>query len=69
MVDAITMPEIIFQRDNHIRYFVEALRKLPRGYSSQESLRLTLCYFAVAGLDLLDALDQVSRLWFSPVVL
>ncbi|GJP61439.1 hypothetical protein CLOP_g18602 [Closterium sp. NIES-67] len=50
-----------FERDRHVSYFVNCLNGLPAAYESQESNRLTLAYFCVVALDLLQALDQVDR--------
>ena len=48
-----------FLREKHIAYFVYSLQRLPAAYESQDVNRLTLVYFCVAALDLLDSLDQV----------
>lgn len=47
-----------FERDKHVGYFVHSLQCLPSAYQSSEINRLTLAYFCVTGLDILDALDQ-----------
>ncbi|CAI5474016.1 unnamed protein product [Closterium sp. Yama58-4] len=50
-----------FERDRHVFYFVNCLNGLPAAYESQESNRLTLAYFCIVALDLLQALDKVDR--------
>ncbi|CAI7830299.1 unnamed protein product [Closterium sp. NIES-53] len=49
-----------FERDRHVFYFVNCLNGLPAAYESQESNRLTLAYFCIVALDLLQALDKAS---------
>ncbi|CAJ0585529.1 unnamed protein product, partial [Mesorhabditis spiculigera] len=43
----------------HHRYFVRHLNSFPGQYSSLDSTRLTMLYFAVSGLDLLDEVEKV----------
>ncbi|KAL8856997.1 MAG: hypothetical protein Q9178_006402 [Gyalolechia marmorata] len=48
----------IFNKSTHIRYFLRCLKThLPTAYSSNDSQRVTLAFFVLCGLDLLDALD------------
>lgn len=49
-----------FQRDLHVKALLSMLEKLPYDYQVQDSNRLTLAYFVVSGLDILNALDQVD---------
>lgn len=49
-----------FDRQRHVSYFLDALlQQLPSYYESNDVNRVTLAYFAVSALDLLNALDQV----------
>ncbi|OJD13721.1 hypothetical protein AJ78_05853 [Emergomyces pasteurianus Ep9510] len=53
MVDAAPL-----RKDRQIKYFLRCLKTfLPHQYTSNDSSRMTLAFFTVAGLDLLDALD------------
>ncbi|KAK2788325.1 hypothetical protein FQN53_003859 [Emmonsiellopsis sp. PD_33] len=46
------------RKDRQIKYFLRCLKTfLPQGYVSSDSNRMTLAFFTIAGLDLLDALD------------
>ncbi|KAE8741270.1 hypothetical protein FOCC_FOCC013192 [Frankliniella occidentalis] len=49
-----------FNPKKHARYFLRLLNILPSHASNYDSTRLLLCFFAVSGLDLLDALDQLT---------
>lgn len=50
----------VFERDAHVRYLLQMLHELPAPYQGQETNRLSLAYFVVSGLDILDALDKVT---------
>ncbi|WEW60317.1 geranylgeranyl transferase type-1 subunit beta [Emydomyces testavorans] len=48
----------LFGKDRHIKYFLRCLKTLlPHQYTPNDSNRMTLGYFIVAGLDLLGSLD------------
>jgi hypothetical protein len=47
--------------DKHKNYLLRSLSLLPQPYSSQDPNRLTLAYFIVAGLDILQALDTIDK--------
>lgn len=49
-----------FLLSKHVGYLLANLQQLPAHYAGQESNRLTLAYFAVVGLKILDALDEAS---------
>lgn len=54
------MPEVRFAHETHVLYFRDALLdQLPSPYESNDVNRVTLAYFALSALDLLNALDQV----------
>ncbi|XP_056148047.1 geranylgeranyl transferase type-1 subunit beta [Lampris incognitus] len=53
--------QIDFLRDRHIRFFQRSLQVLPERYSSLETTRLTIVFFALSGLDVLDALDVIDK--------
>jgi hypothetical protein len=48
------------QLSKHVGYLFANLQRLPEPYAGQESNRLTLAYFTVVGLKILDALDEAS---------
>uniref|UniRef100_A0A3B3TDI4 Geranylgeranyl transferase type-1 subunit beta n=1 Tax=Paramormyrops kingsleyae TaxID=1676925 RepID=A0A3B3TDI4_9TELE len=52
---------IDFLKDRHVRFFQRSLQVLPERYSSLETNRLTIAFFALSGLDVLDALDVVDK--------
>lgn len=49
-----------FQRDLHVKSLLSMLEEVPSEYQIQDSHRLTLAYFVVSALDILNALDQVD---------
>ncbi|KAL4868783.1 hypothetical protein BDV12DRAFT_169017 [Aspergillus spectabilis] len=52
------MSEAVFTKDRHVRYFLRCLKTfLPGLYTSNDSNRMLLAFFTVAGLDLLGALQ------------
>ncbi|PKA61897.1 Protein farnesyltransferase subunit beta [Apostasia shenzhenica] len=55
------MDTAAFDRERHVAFLEMMLERLPEDYESQEINRLTLAYFAISGLAVLDALDQVNR--------
>uniref|UniRef100_A0A8C3KF75 Geranylgeranyl transferase type-1 subunit beta n=1 Tax=Calidris pygmaea TaxID=425635 RepID=A0A8C3KF75_9CHAR len=50
-----------FLRERHVRFFQRCLQILPERYSSLETSRLTIAFFALSGLDMLDSLDVVNK--------
>jgi geranylgeranyl transferase type-1 subunit beta len=54
-------PGTVFERAKHLRYLQGCMRLLPASYAAQESNRLTLLYFVVSGLDILDQLDVLKN--------
>ncbi|NXN40754.1 PGTB1 transferase, partial [Rhinoptilus africanus] len=48
-------------RERHVRFFQRCLQILPERYSSLETSRLTIAFFALSGLDMLDSLDVVNK--------
>lgn len=50
-----------FDRDRHIWFLSMMYQLLPADYQSQEINRLTLAYFVISGLALLDSLDLVDK--------
>ena len=54
---------VIFRKNSHIKYFLRCLKTvLPSQYASNDSNRVLLAFFTVAGLDLLGALDTATTL-------
>ncbi|XP_068422727.1 geranylgeranyl transferase type-1 subunit beta [Clinocottus analis] len=53
--------QIDFLGDRHVRFFQRTLQVLPERYASLETTRLTIIFFALSGLDMLDALDVIDR--------
>lgn len=47
-------------RKQHVRYLKQFLKLLPESFSSYDSTRLSIAFFAVSGLDVLDALDEIK---------
>jgi geranylgeranyl transferase type-1 subunit beta len=50
-----------FDRQRSIAYFKYNLQTLPEEYLGAEVNRLTLCYFCLSALEILDALDVVEK--------
>ncbi|XP_026326081.1 geranylgeranyl transferase type-1 subunit beta [Hyposmocoma kahamanoa] len=44
----------------HVKYFMRFLNVLPSSLSSHDTTRVTIAYFAVAGLDVLGAISSIS---------
>ena len=44
--------------ESHKKYFELNARGLPYHYTGSEASRMTLAYFCLSGLDILDALDE-----------
>ncbi|KAF5742667.1 Geranylgeranyl transferase type-1 subunit beta [Tripterygium wilfordii] len=55
-------PMISFDRDRHVTFLEMMYQLLPRPYQTQEINRLTLAYFVISGLHLLDALDRIDKI-------
>jgi geranylgeranyl transferase type-1 subunit beta len=47
-------------RRQHVKYFQRFLNVLPACLSSYDSTRLTMAFFAISGLDILNALDVLD---------
>jgi geranylgeranyl transferase type-1 subunit beta len=47
-------------RKQHIKYFQRFLNMLPASLSSYDATRLTVAFFAISGLDILNALDVLD---------
>ncbi|XP_023215384.1 geranylgeranyl transferase type-1 subunit beta-like [Centruroides sculpturatus] len=52
--------EVDFLRNQHVKFFKRCLLMLPNGLRSLDTSRLTVVYFAISGLDLLNALDEIE---------
>lgn len=48
-------------RRQHIKYFQRFLNVLPACLSSYDTTRLTMAFFAISGLDILNALDVLDE--------
>lgn len=55
------MDLVTFDRERHVAFLEMLLERLPEDYESQEINRLTLAYFIISSLSLLDALDRVKK--------
>ncbi|XP_008233608.1 PREDICTED: geranylgeranyl transferase type-1 subunit beta [Prunus mume] len=53
------MDSELFERDRHVTFLQMMYQLLPSPYQSQEINRLTLAYFVISGLDLLNSLDRL----------
>lgn len=51
-------PQLVIKR--HVQFFKRTLNVLPSACQSLDASRMTLLFFAVSGLDVLNALDSVS---------
>ncbi|XP_064474603.1 geranylgeranyl transferase type-1 subunit beta-like [Ornithodoros turicata] len=52
--------KMVFLRDRHIKFFQRCLKVLPSASVSMDEMRMTIAYFAISGLDLLNALDTLE---------
>lgn len=52
--------ELHFHRERHVQYFLRCLKILPSHVEHYDSVRLSIAFFALSGLDVLDALDQIA---------
>ncbi|KAK9696795.1 Geranylgeranyl transferase type-1 subunit beta [Basidiobolus ranarum] len=50
-----------FAHAKHVKFFKRSLDYLPYQYSSADTNRMTLGYFCISGLDILDKLDVLSE--------
>ncbi|RZR73624.1 hypothetical protein BHM03_00026523 [Ensete ventricosum] len=57
-MDASASPRL--ERERHLLFLEMMAVGLPKEYETQEINRLTLAYFAISGLSILDALDRVG---------
>eukprot|EP01086_Lenisia_limosa_P013848 TRINITY_DN4344_c0_g1_i1.p1 TRINITY_DN4344_c0_g1~~TRINITY_DN4344_c0_g1_i1.p1 ORF type:complete len:336 (-),score=49.92 TRINITY_DN4344_c0_g1_i1:42-1049(-) len=55
------MDEVSFNKDHHIRFFMNSLNCLPSPYQSSDPNRLTILYFCVSALDILGASDKLPK--------
>ncbi|CAB4016161.1 Geranylgeranyl transferase type-1 subunit beta [Paramuricea clavata] len=49
-----------FLHARHVKFFIRCLNVLPSSYSSLDTTRLTIAFFALSGLDVLNALDRIA---------
>lgn len=57
-----------FDRERHIAFLEMMYYMLPSHYQIQEINHLTLAYFVISGLDILNALDRVLSLSIAHVM-
>ncbi|KAL4227825.1 Geranylgeranyl transferase type-1 subunit beta [Mactra antiquata] len=50
-----------FLRKKHTQFFKRCLQILPARYSSLDTSRMTIAFFALSGLDILNALDVIEK--------
>ncbi|PIA60225.1 hypothetical protein AQUCO_00300017v1, partial [Aquilegia coerulea] len=48
-------------RDRHVQYLLMMYESIPSDYEEQEINRLTLAYFVISGLNILNALDRIDK--------
>ncbi|PSN32157.1 Geranylgeranyl transferase type-1 subunit beta [Blattella germanica] len=53
--------KLVLARKQHIKYFQRFLQILPARFSSYDSTRLLIAFYAISGLDILNALDVLSE--------
>ncbi|KAI9826525.1 MAG: hypothetical protein M1826_006626 [Phylliscum demangeonii] len=52
------LPTVEFHKERHVRYWLRCLQSLlPMEYTANDSNRITLAFFIICALDLLDALE------------
>jgi geranylgeranyl transferase type-1 subunit beta len=51
----------VLERKQHIKYFQRFLNLLPARLFSYDSTRLTIAFFSISGLDILNALDVLDE--------
>jgi geranylgeranyl transferase type-1 subunit beta len=51
----------VLARKQHIKYFQRFLNLIPSRFSSYDTTRLTVAFFAISGLDILNALDVLDE--------
>lgn len=66
-----TMPTVVgreskewnddFMRPKHITFFLRNLDVLPEAYSSTDTNRLTIGFFSLSGLDMLNSLSEIDK--------
>ncbi|CAG8483829.1 2741_t:CDS:2 [Paraglomus brasilianum] len=54
---------ITFDRDRHVMYFKRCMNYLPEPYTSNDTNRMTLAFFGLGGIDLLNKIETI----YSPV--
>jgi geranylgeranyl transferase type-1 subunit beta len=59
--DKIYLPQI-FDKQNHVKYFLNSLSSLPSHYEGLDTIRLTALYFSVVGLDILNSIDIIDTI-------
>jgi len=55
----VVQEEVTFQREKHVKFLLRSLNVMPKEYSGQDTSRITLLYFVVAGLDVLGELHRI----------
>ncbi|XVE52689.1 hypothetical protein DITRI_Ditri02bG0142800 [Diplodiscus trichospermus] len=58
---SLSSPLLYFDRDRHVAFLEMMYNLIPYHYQSQEINRLTLAFFTISGLHLLQALDLVDK--------
>ncbi|RXG68927.1 Geranylgeranyl transferase type-1 subunit beta [Armadillidium vulgare] len=53
--------DLIFLKKRHVKYFHRCLQLLPFSTASFDTSRVTVLFFALSGLDILDSLDVISE--------
>lgn len=49
-----------FQREKHVKYFKRCFDILPHQYAFMDTSRLTILFFALSGIDILDSLKSIE---------
>ncbi|XP_050401015.1 geranylgeranyl transferase type-1 subunit beta [Patella vulgata] len=50
-----------FLRDKHVKFFLRTLQVLPARHATFDSNRMTIAFFALSGLDVLDSLSSLDK--------
>ncbi|XP_013385112.1 geranylgeranyl transferase type-1 subunit beta [Lingula anatina] len=55
------MEPVAFLRDKHVKFFTRCLQVLPDKYAALDTSRMTVAFFALSGLDILNALHIIEK--------
>ncbi|XP_064609546.1 geranylgeranyl transferase type-1 subunit beta-like [Liolophura sinensis] len=56
-----TSEKDVFHRNKHVKFFQRCLQVLPERYASLDTSRMTVAFFAISGLDILNAMEVLDK--------